>query len=55
MAIVAAVKELGRKCGWKDVRLSVGRDWTGWLLGNELNKKKINDHERLDDNRLPAD
>ena len=35
LAMEEYVKELARKCGWKDVRLSVGRDWTGWLFGSK--------------------
>ena len=35
LAMLDYVKELAGKCGWYNVRVAVGRDRTGWLLGGK--------------------
>ncbi len=35
LTMEAYVKELAEECGWYNVRMAVGRDRTGWLLGRE--------------------
>lgn len=35
LAMLDYVKELAEKCGWYNVRMAMGRDRTGWLLGGK--------------------